>query len=390
MTVRILKSCRLLLLYNKWAMKKAIINSRLFNGDKFIDGPIIVTRDGFITAIQDNIPADALIIDVKGNNIAPGFIDIQINGGEKYYFTQSPTEATLHDICDASLRHGTTHTLPCLISSPKEKILEAIEVVKCFMQQHNKGVLGMHLEGPFLNPEKRGAHSKDIIRKPVSAELEEIIRYGKDVIKVMTIAPEEFSDEQICMLQDAGIILSAGHSTMNYQQAQYYFNKGISLVTHLYNAMTQMGHREPGMVGAIFDNDAVYAPIILDGAHCDYAAARIAYKLKKDRLFVISDAAFLGRKVKEIDSEFINATMTNGFYRNREGSLAGAAISMVEAVENAIKYVGLSLEEAIAMATINVAKAIKMQNVVGKIEPGYPATFIEFGKNFKSPRTLIA
>lgn len=371
-------------------MKKAIVNSRVFIEGDFVEGLVIVTQDGIITAVQKDIPSDTIIIDLNGNNIAPGFIDIQINGGEKFYFTQSPTEATLHDICDASLCYGTTHTLPCLISSPKEKILEAIEVVQSFMQKHNKGVLGMHLEGPFLNLEKRGAHNKDTIRKPSNEELEEIIRYGAGVIKVMTIAPEQFSDEQIVMLLDAGIVLSAGHSTMSYQQAQYYFDKGIHLVTHLYNAMTQMGHREPGTVGAVFDNDRVYAPIILDGAHCDYAAARIAYKIKKDKLFFISDAAFLGRKVKEFECEFLNATLTDGFYRNKEGSLAGAAISMVEAVQNAMKYVGLPLEEAIAMATINVAKAIKIDHVLGKIEKDYPATFIEFDDNFNNPKTLIA
>ena len=182
----------------------------------------------------------------------------------------------------------------------KEKILEAIEDVKKFMSTHNKGVLGMHLEGPFINPEKRGAHNKDVIRKPSNAELEEIIRYGKGVIKVMTIAPEQFTDEQLEMLLESGIILSAGHSATSYEQAQYYFNKGIHLVTHLYNAMTQMGHRNPGTVGAVFDNDEVYAPIILDGAHCDYAAARIAYKIKRDKLFLISDAMMCIPPIKKL------------------------------------------------------------------------------------------
>ena len=181
-----------------------------------------------------------------------------------------------------------------------QKILEAIEAVKKFMSTHNKGVLGMHLEGPFINPEKRGAHNKDVIRKPSNAELEEIIRYGKGVIKVMTIAPEQFTDEQLEMLLESGIILSAGHSATSYEQAQYYFNKGIHLVTHLYNAMTQMGHRNPGTVGAVFDNDEVYAPIILDGAHCDYAAARIAYKIKRDKLFLISDAMMCIPPIKKL------------------------------------------------------------------------------------------
>lgn len=371
-------------------MQKAIINCNVFSGDTFLPDVVVVAEAGYITTLQKEIPADTELIDAKGLNIAAGFIDIQINGGQQFYFSHSPTEETLHDICDSSLLYGTTHVLPCLISSPHEKILQAIETVKNFMQQYpGKGVLGMHLEGPFINPEKRGAHNKDIIRKPTDAALKEIIRYGHDVIKVMTIAPEQFTEGQIEMLLNSGIILSAGHSMMTYQQAQYYFDKGISLVTHLYNAMTQLGHRQPGMVGAIFDNDHVYAPIILDGAHCDYAAARIAYKIKKDKLFLISDAAFLGRKVTVFKSDLLDAKLINGFYRNEEGNLAGAAISMAEAFENAVKYVGIHLKAVVQMATINAASAIGMQNKLGKIEKGYPAKFVCFNDDFSIYKTIL-
>jgi N-acetylglucosamine-6-phosphate deacetylase len=370
-------------------MKKAIINSKVFTGTGIVNDAVIVVEDGKIISLQEDIPADAGVIDLEGKNIAPGFIDIQVNGGEKFYFSASPTEDTLHDICDSSLKYGATHTLPCLISSPREKILEAIEAIRKFMAVHKRGVLGMHLEGPFINPEKRGAHSKDIIRKPTNTELEEIIHYGKGVIKVMTIAPEQFTDEQIDMLLDSGIVLSAGHSAATYEQAQYYFHKGIHLVTHLYNAMTQLGHRNPGTVGAVFDNDNVYAPIILDGAHCDYAAARIAYKIKRDKLFLISDAAFLGRQVRKFNSELLDAKLVDGFYRNSDGNLAGAAISMAEAVQNALKYLKCPLEDAIKMATINGAKAIRMENEIGKIEKGYPAAFICFNDDFSDYKTMV-
>ena len=371
-------------------MQKAIINCNVFSGDTILQDVVVVSEAGTITALQKEIPADIELIDAKGLNIAAGFIDIQINGGRQFYFSHSPTEETLHDICDSSFLYGTTYVLPCLISSPHQKILQAIEMVKNFMQQYPaKAVLGMHLEGPFINPEKRGAHNKDIIRKPTDAELDEIIGYGRDVIKVMTIAPEQFTNSQIEMLLNSGIILSAGHSMMTYQQAQYYFDKGIRLVTHLYNAMTQLGHRQPGMVGAIFNNDDVYAPIILDGAHCDYAAASIAYKIKKDKLFLISDAAFLGRQVTAFESDLLDAKLINGFYRNAEGNLAGAAISMAEAIENAIKYVGIPLKVAVQMATINAATAIGMQNKLGKIEKGYPAKFVCFNDDFSSYKTII-
>ena len=258
------------------------------------------------------------------------------------------------------------------------------------MQQYpGKGVLGMHLEGPFINPDKRGAHNPGIIRPPTDSELEEIIRYGKGVIKIMTIAPECFSDKQIELLLQSGILLSAGHSAMSYEQAQYYFDKGINLVTHLYNAMTQMGHREPGMTGAILDNDNVYAPIILDGAHCHYAAARIAYKIKKNKLFLISDAAFLGRQVTEFHSDLLNAKLENGFYRNKEGNLAGAAISMAEAIKNAVNHVGIPLITAVQMATINAASAIHMQNKLGNIEKDYPAKFVCFNDDFSAYKTIL-
>ncbi|MEP6711911.1 MAG: amidohydrolase family protein, partial [Ferruginibacter sp.] len=257
---------------NTEKIKTTIFCKRLFTGEKVIDEAIVIVENGIIISIQNDIPEGSEIVNLQGWNLAAGFLDIQVNGGEKYYFSQSPTEEALQDICDSSLLYGTAYTLPCLISSSPENILKAIEAVKAFMQKHNNGLLGMHLEGPFINPEKRGAHVKKLVRKPSDKELEEIIRYGKDVIKVMTIAPECFSDEQLEMLMDSGIVLSAGHTDISYEKAQYYFSKGISLVTHLYNAMNQMLHRAPGLVGAVFDNDNVYAPIILDGAHCDYAA----------------------------------------------------------------------------------------------------------------------
>jgi N-acetylglucosamine-6-phosphate deacetylase len=371
-------------------MQTAIINCRVFSAEKVIEDGVILAEGGRIISVGEDVPPGAQVIDLEGLNISPGFIDIQINGGESHYFSDIPNAEALHDICDSSLGYATTHVLPCLISSPHEKILAAIESVKNFMLQYpNKGVLGMHLEGPFINPLKRGAHSVSVIRKPTTDELEEIIRHGKGIIRVMTIAPELFTDDQLDLLMSNDIILSAGHSMMTYEQAQYYFNRGIKLVTHLYNAMTQMGHREPGTVGAIFDNESVYAPIILDGAHCHYAAARIAFRIKKEKLFLISDAAFMGRQVKSFKSELLDAALQGEYYRNAEGNLAGAAISMQEAVQNAINHVGLPLHTAIQMATINVARAINMEQQLGKIEKGYPARFVTFNNDFSACNTLI-
>jgi N-acetylglucosamine-6-phosphate deacetylase len=371
-------------------MKQAIINGIIHTGDEILNNSVVVIENGVILSVQKEIPKGIDVIEnLKGSHLSAGFIDIQINGGEKHYFSQYPTEETIQDIYESSLKYGTTHTLPCLISSSKETILQGIEAIRMYQSKYKNGVLGMHLEGPFLNPLKRGAHSLDQVRKPTNSELEEIIRYGKDVIKVITIAPECFSEEQLDMLLDSGIIISAGHSTMTYKESQYYFSKGIKLVTHLFNAMTQFGHREPGLVGATLENETVYAPIILDGAHCDYAAARLAYKLKKDKFFLISDAAFLGRKVSNFKWENFDAHLENGFYRNEEGNLAGASISMEEAVRNAYENLNVTIDEAIKMATCRVASAIKMEDKLGKIKPGYPASFVRFNDDLSKMESLI-
>lgn len=370
-------------------MKVCITNCTVHTGEAVLTGKNIIIADGIIQEITEHIPADITLHNLEGLNIAAGFIDIQINGGEKFFFTQSPTEEALQDICNASLQYGVTHVLPCLISSSHQTILQAIETVKAFMKKH-PAVVGLHVEGPFINPAKRGAHLQAFIQKPTNEMLQEIIHYGKGVIKVMTIAPECFTDEQIDMLQQSGIILSAGHSAMTCQQAQHYFSKGITLVTHLYNAMTQFGHREPGLVGATLQNDNVYAPIILDGQHCDYTAAQIAYKVKADKLFLISDAAFLGRKVTAFNwGEFNMQLTSDGHYRNAEGNLACASISMAEAVQNAKTHLHISTEEAIKMATGRPARAIRCDDRIGFIKPGYPASFSIFDEELKQIQSLI-
>ncbi|MFH7005189.1 N-acetylglucosamine-6-phosphate deacetylase [Flavobacterium bizetiae] len=369
-------------------MKQAIINTTVHTGDEIITNGVIIIENGTILSVQKEIPKDIETIDLKGNHIAAGFIDIQINGGERLYFSQTPTEETIQDIYDASLKYGTTHVLPCLISSSHETILQGIEAVRNYMKKNDNGVIGMHLEGPFLNPLKRGAHSIDQVRKPTNEELEEIIRLGKDVIKVITIAPECFTDEQLNMLIESGIVISIGHSTVTHKEAQVYFSKGIKLVTHLFNAMTQFGHREPGLVGATFENENVYAPVILDGAHCDYAAAKVAYKLKQDKFFLISDATFLGRKVANFKWDNFDAHLDNGFYRNEDGNLAGATISMLEAVQNAYNHLEVSADEAIKMATSRVASAIGLEDQFGKIKVGFPASFVQFNDDLSEIATL--
>ena len=393
-------------------MQYVLTNCSIHTGEVVIPNGMIVVENGVIVSLTGtsetpevaempgtlgvgatsgaaDVAADSQTIDLNGMHIAPGFIDIQLNGGERFNFTANPTEETIDDMVQACLRTGTTHLLPCMISSPRENILRGIEVVKHYRSKHNNGVIGMHLEGPFINVEKRGAHLPAHIRKPSNSELDEIIREGKDVIRLITIAPECFTDDQIDMLVSAGISVSAGHSNMTYDQAQDNFGKGIKLVTHLFNAMAPFGHREPGLTGAALENDEVFTPIILDGVHCAYGAARLAYKLKKDKLILTSDALFLGRKKTEFSWGSFKVALVDGFYRNKDGNLAGATISMAEAVQNAHLHLGVPVAEAIKMATSRVAAAIAMDHRIGRIAPGFPASFVLFDDSLEHIDTLI-
>ncbi len=369
-------------------MKTVITNATIFTGDDVLYGKSILVENNRILAVGEHTDDGTRKIDLAGKNIAPGFIDIQINGGTERYFSQTPDVATLDDIRQACCAYATPFIVPTLISSPIGVILQAIDAVKQYRLQH-PGILGMHLEGPFFHPEKRGAHNPEFIREPTNEEIEKILLHGKGVIKIMTIAPEMFTDEQIEMLLASGIVIAAGHTQMTYEQAQHYFSKGIHLVTHFYNAMTQMGHRECGMVGAVFDSEHVYASLILDGGHCHYAAARVAYRQKQEKLFLITDASFIGRRKKCFDWEGLKIEMIDGFYRDTNGNLAGAAISMPEAVKNAVDYIGASMQEAIEMATSLVARAIKMENQIGYIKPGYPACFTVFDDALHNVQSLV-
>lgn len=363
-------------------MSTQFFAEKVFTGKEVLFNQIIVIENGRITGVQSGTPKTGM---PQVTNLAPGLFDSHINGGEQFYFTERADEETIDDIYQASLRTGTAYVLPTLITSPHDNILKGIEATRSYMSKNpESGVLGMHLEGPFLNPIKRGAHLEAFVRKPTDAELEEIIRYGKDVIRLITIAPEMFTEDQLQMLLESGITVSAGHSNATYAEAMTAFDQGISLVTHLYNAMSAFGHRAPGLVGATFDTESVYAPIIIDGTHCDFGAASVAYKIKQDKLFLISDALFLGQKVTQFKWGEFDAYLKDGKYINSDGNLAGATISLGDAVRNAVEIIGIPVQEAIEMATIRPATALGIQDKIGSIAPGYPAVFTTFDDNLET------
>lgn len=318
-------------------------------------------------------------------NIAPGFFDTHINGGIHHHFTESPTLDTLIDLYKASFSTGTPFLLPCLITSDFATIQKGISAIQTFKENFpTAGVMGMHLEGPFLSPQKRGAHLAKYLMNPTDEILTELIAFSKGSISLMTIAPELFTLDQIKMLQEAGIRLSAGHSNATCEEAQIGFSAGIECVTHLFNAMSGLGHRSPGLVGATLAHPSVWAPIILDGIHCHWEAARVAYKAKPDHLFLISDALFLGKEKQHFKWEEFDARLVGDAYFNSEGNLAGGALSLPDMMVNAIQQLNIPVQTAVEMCTSRPARAMNLHDQIGYLKPGYPAIFTCFSDDFQS------
>ncbi len=359
-------------------MKNSITCNKVYTAGEVFYNKEIFFENGLITEIKD------FSREAEFANIAPAFFDTHINGGEELYFTEHPNIEALEDMISASQKTGTGFILACLITSDTANILNGISAVKQFMVENpNGGILGMHLEGPFLNIKKRGAHLAKYVRKPTNEEIGEILEAGKEVIKIWTIAPENFSEKQIQLILDAGVTISAGHSNATAEEAAKAFKSGITLVTHLYNAMSAFGHREPGLIGATLANKNVWAPIILDGHHCHFDAAKVAYNSKKEKLFIISDALFLGGKKSHFQWQEFDAFLEIDTYRNSEGNLAGGAISVGQCIYNAVNKVGIPLTEAIDMATRRPFEAINLQANLGKIDVGYQARFTSFDDSLR-------
>lgn len=363
-----------------------IFAEKVYTGEELLENQLISCADGKIIAIQGGQPEEAIR---RTKQIAPGFFDIQVNGGAHYHFTANPEEACLADIHERCIQDGVAYVLPTLITSSPENILKGIHAVRNYQEKHpDSCVLGMHLEGPFINLKKRGAHLPQYIQQPTKALLREIIQQGQGVLLQMTIAPEVFDEETLALLLASGIALSVGHTDATYEQATQVFDHGIQQVTHLFNAMSPFLHRAPGVVGAALNHPEVFTPLVLDGKHVDFAAARIAYKIKRDKFFLISDALFLGKQKRSFQWENFDAQLVNNEYINSEGNLAGANISLPDAVRNAVHYLGVSVQEAIEMATYRPAKAINQIHRIGRIAPGYPARFTVFDDNLSDFQLL--
>lgn len=352
---------------------KAYTNCSIFTGTNKETGKAILVMNNIITGIADEKSIDSAWRreDLDGLNIAPAFIDLQIYGGNGKLFSAELNVEALQATYEYCIRGGCSRFMITIATNAIEVFLKGIEAVKEYWQQGGKGLLGLHLEGPYLNPEKKGAHIYEYIKLPTMEEVKMLLDKGKGVIKMITLAPEMCSQEIITFLMEQNIIVSAGHSNATYHEAMQKFSLGIPTATHLFNAMSPFQSREPGLVGAIY-NSNIKSSIVADGIHVDFVSLSISKRLMGERLFFITDA--------------VTTASTGGYqhvfkgdrYTLPDGTLSGSALTMMQAVKNVVHFADISLEEALRMASTYPAQLLNTAIPLGKIEKGYAADFVVF------------
>ena len=353
-------------------------NGSVFDGTDIHDGHTLVLEDGRIKALQPSsepAPPDASTrIDLEGDILCPGFVDVQVNGGGGVLFNDDPSVATMQRIAAAHLPAGTTSILPTLITDTPERTAAAVDAAVAAAAADVPGIAGLHLEGPHLSRARKGAHDPSLIRPMGNADLDLLCDAAKRLPALMvTVAPESVTKAQVSALVSCGAVVSLGHSDADYETCMAYAEAGASCVTHLFNAMSQLGNRAPGLVGAALDNEALSAGLIADGIHVHPATIRsaLAAKAGKNRVFLVSDAmapagtdqnAFLlnGRKVLRSEGRLVL----------EDGTLAGADLTMAQAASVLHTACGVDLATTLAMCTSIPARVARLPDDIGTLRVG--------------------
>jgi N-acetylglucosamine-6-phosphate deacetylase len=365
-------------------MITALHNLKLISNGTITEGKAVLIDGSQIKEIINDaaIPADAEKKNLNGAYLAPGLIDLQIYGSGGKLFAGTPEVAALQRMEDDLLNQGTIGFFATIGTNSNEIVEEGIAAAKEYRSKARGNFWGLHLEGPYLNPAKKGAHPDKYIKKATLAEVKGWVEQADGVISMMTLAPELQDQEVIDYLHNEGVILSSGHSNATYEQGKAFLNKPIPAVTHLFNAMPQMHHREPGYIPAIFE-EKPYTSIVADGIHVDFAMIRLAKRELGDKLFLITDAV-TAATVGTYKHQF-----TGDRYVMPDGTLSGSCLTMLKAVQNCVERVGIELAEAINMATLYPAQLSKKVNK-GQIKAGFDADLVVFNNAFEVEQTILA
>lgn len=351
--------------------------SAVYTGNNMLQNYAVVVKEGIVEKL---VPMVSLHADIPVQNfgkatITPPFVDLQMYGAGGRLLSEFPDAETLRVIAAHNRNSGTGYCLPTVATASYEAIFKCIDAVRAYWKEGGKGILGLHIEGPWINPERKGAHIASLIHSPSVEEAKKLLEYGKDVIKMITLAPEVCSREVVALIRSYNIIVSAGHSNATCEEAKESFACGVETVTHLYNAMSPLLHRMPGVVGATFDHDVVKASIIPDGYHVDFSAVRIAKKVMGERLFVITDA--------------VTATSTGNYPHTLDGDkyvangiLSGSALTMNKAVKNLVRQADITLAEAVRMCSLYPARLLNLVKDRFLLKEGAAAEMIVLSEDF--------
>jgi N-acetylglucosamine-6-phosphate deacetylase len=375
-------------------MTTALVNGRILLDEAFGEDAAVLVDGGRITAVvaaDDARLRDADCIDLEGGCLVPGFIDVQVNGGGGVLFNNTPTIEGVAAIARAHRRYGTTGLLPTLISDRIEVMGEAIAAVREAIGRCVPGVLGIHLEGPWLAPARKGTHDPSVFRTPDADEIALATSLGNGVT-LLTLAPERVPGDTIRACVARGAIVAAGHTAATYDEIRAGLGAGIRGFTHLHNAMSPMTGREPGVVGAALEDRDSWCGIIVDGVHVHPASLRVALAARpRGSLLLVTDAMpMVGADDPAFELYGETITAVDGVVRNAAGALAGSALDMATAVRNTVRMLGLPLAEAARMASLYPACFLGIEDRLGRIAPGYAADLVLLDDAIEVRATWIA
>jgi len=362
----------------------AIKNCKYFKDGELLRNRTILIKEGKILELDaEGIPSGCELIDADDCYVSPGFIDLQIYGSGGNLFSAHPDAATLRQM-DADLcGKGTTGFLACVATNTPGVVWQAIEAAKIYRHEA-AGFLGLHLEGPYLNVKRRGAHIAEYIKKAELDEVKRLMDHADGVVKMMTVAAELQDDAVINCLLDAGVVLSLGHSDASFQEAMAAYDKGFKTTTHLFNAMPSIHHRSPNLPVAAFTHETAMASIIADGRHIDFEVIRMSHRLMAGRLFLITDA------VTACGTGPYQHRLSEDRFVTPDGTLSGSNITLLEAVRNCVDHCGISLDEALRMASLYPAKLMELDKDLGSIDPGHKADLVLVSDELELRGVLVA
>jgi N-acetylglucosamine-6-phosphate deacetylase len=374
-------------------IRTALTNGRLLTGEGIVSGQTLLLAGARIEALVDPKDSRCLgseVVDLGGQLLLPGFIDVQVNGGGGVLFNDDPSPESIRAIGAAHRRFGTTGFLPTLISDDLDTIERAITAAQTCLDTGMPGVLGIHIEGPFLNRARRGVHDARHLR-PLDDSLISLLCRLRDGRTVLTLAPEMTTPDIIAKLAAGGILVSAGHSEASFAETTQAIARGLRGFTHLFNGMGRLEPRAPGIVGAALYDPDTWCGIIVDGHHVDPIMLQLALRCKRhERFMLVTDAM---PAVGSANPSFVlqgrTISVVDGICRDENGTLAGTALDMAGAVRNAVSLLGLDIAEAARMAGQYPAEFLGLGHELGRIAPGYLANLVLMNGELKVQKTWI-